>query len=468
MVLRLLGLLVALLVGLALFVVATLSFPRTLEVPERGGVLRDVTVVNPGLGRLEHQDVVVEGGTIVSIEPASEPGMHGERFLLPGLADAHVHFPPAAIPGQGELFAFLYIAHGVTSVRDAGDVDGTATAPAIEAWQAGTQASPRIWSCGPFIDGPETIWANSVVVETPDAARAAVRELKAQGKDCVKAYNSLAREVAAAVHEEAQKQGLPVIGHVSWNGRYEDGVIDDVQHMTAVARRLGDGTVRYPEVMAAWPRTDEAHLAEIAAVSREKGIANTPTLATNDRAGKTHAQLAGEPDLRLLPRFYRDVIWNQDPEPEALAILAASRAPFQRAVRFLHEAGVEIRTGTDALANYAVPGASLQRELRLLVEAGFTPEEAWRLSADTANALGGGRLGFVEPGAPADLVLLGADPTVSLDALATIEAVVADGRFYAREDLDEQLHAYQEAFEGAVYEAITVPIVRRVLGQVEE
>jgi imidazolonepropionase-like amidohydrolase len=111
-----------------------------------------------------------------------------------------------------------------------------------------------------------------------------------------------------------------------------------------------------------------------------------------------------------------------------------------------------------------VPGASLHRELRLLVDAGFTPEEALTLSMrDSAEFLGVPGLGSLRVGAPAELLIFREDPTRSLDALDSLAGVVREGRLYTREMLDAQLARYRGHFEGALYDAIVTPLVRRAL-----
>lgn len=471
-VLRGLGALFLVLVAGGAFVVCTLDLPSPMPMPPQGVILRGVTVVNPGQGHLEAHDMVIAGGDITSVEPTN-----GERdaftgaFVLPGLADAHVHFPPAALPGQTELFAFLFLYHGVTLVRDAGDVDGTATALARDGVASGTFPGPRILACGPFVDGPGGIWSNSIVVEDAEQARSAARAVADAGFDCVKAYNELSPEAAHALREEAAELGLEIIGHVPRKLTYEEARLDDVQHLIGVATPLDDETIEYPQVMRAWALTDAARLEHIADFSRRNGITNTPTLVTNERraAAGDYEASRESPDAKLLPRFYRDVIWSptegtlRGMTPGDFEVMQAARAPMLRAVKALYDAGAPLRTGTDVLNPFIVPGASLHRELALFVEAGLSPEQALAVSRDTANTLGGGRTGWLEAGAPADVLVFREDPAQDLAALDTLEAVVVEGRLYTREELDRQLAAYQDAFDSAAYDAITLPLVRRAL-----
>jgi imidazolonepropionase-like amidohydrolase len=130
----------------------------------------------------------------------------------------------------------------------------------------------------------------------------------------------------------------------------------------------------------------------------------------------------------------------------------------------MHDAGVRLHSGTDALVAFVVPGASLHRELRLFVRAGLTPEQALAISTRaSAEFLGVPELGRLRAGAPAELAIFRDDPTQSLDALDTLLGVVRDGRLYSRADLDAQLERYRSHFEGGLYDALLTPLVRRAV-----
>src|SRR5690606_13519892 len=269
----------------------------------------------PGQGRLERRSIVIEGDRIAAIrEPqGSDPGRWANRTVLPGFVDMHVHFPPPRGLGQTELFAFLFLAHGVTSVRDAGDVDGSATAPARDGVREGRFPGPHVFACGPFVDGPEPLWKNSLVVTSADEARAAVDRVADAGFDCVKVYDGLPREALAGLKEQAARRGLPVIGHVPRSTPYLEAALDDVQHLTGIARR-DDDPRPFLDVLDGWPGFDDAQMAALARAIADAGIANTPTLVVVDRvaAAREPARAAAEPDVRLLPRLYRDAVWSRD------------------------------------------------------------------------------------------------------------------------------------------------------------
>jgi imidazolonepropionase-like amidohydrolase len=459
------------------FVWWSLAPPAPLAVPERGARLGDVTLVNPGGERLVSRSVLVEGAAIAAIEPsAGAGGPFAGRFVLPGLVDMHVHFPPPMGLGQTELFAFLFLLHGVTTVRDAGDVDGTASAPAREGVREARFPGPRVFACGPFLDGPEPLWPNSLVVRDAAEARAAVERVAAAGFDCLKVYDRLPAEALAAAREEAAKRGLPVIGHVPRAVSYLDARLDDVQHLTGIGRPAGD-LRPFPEVLQQ-PALSGAELADLARQSAARGIANTPTRVTLERIHATRDLEAARrsPAALLLPRLYRDVIWSpegsrllRDLDAADYELLAGARERGARTVRALHAAGARVYAGSDVLNPFVVPGESLHRELALLVEAGLTPEEAWVAATSAPGELLGRRglpnLGVLVPGAPADLLVFREDPTRDLAALASLEAVIADGRLYSREALEEQLARYRAYADGWLFDRVSVALTRRVLAR---
>lgn len=473
--LRIAGALVLLLLLAGGGIYLILKPPAPLPLPPQEVVLDDVTVVRPGDGREEHRRVIVRGGEIVAIEPAGAPGgAYGGMFVLPGLVDMHVHFPPSTLSGQTELFAFLFLYHGVTAVRDAGDVDGSASEPARTGVATGRFPGPRIRSCGPFVDGEPPLWKNSLIARNPEEGRRAVATLAERGFDCVKAYNQLDADTLAAIREAAAARGLPVIGHVPHRVPYEAARLDDAQHLIGIAPPPEDESLVFPFVLQTYEKLDDARLDFLIGESVRSGIANTPTLITIDRLihSQDYAAIQREPDAQLLPRFYREVVWNPDGgtsvagtmKGEDFAMVRRAFEVMKRVVRRMYLGGVRLHTGTDTLIAFVVPGASLHRELRLLVDAGFTPEEALALSMrDSAADLGVLGLGALRPGAPADLLVFRRDPTQDLAALDSLEGVVRDGRFYSRAALDAQLARYRAHFDGAAYDAIVTPLVRRAL-----
>jgi hypothetical protein len=392
-VLRILLATVAVFVGVAaaLFAVVAIAFrpPQPLAVPQPGALLVDVNTINPGGERRYHVDLTIRDGKIENIADHVVGGAEGQEnyhlaggFVLPGLIDLHVHSTqdPSGTSHDIELFSLLYLANGVTAVRDTGNFDGTIL-KTRNAIAKGQFAGPRIFACGPIFDGDPPFWPGSHVVHNAEEARRGVDEVAETGVDCIKAYSFLTADALAGLREGAAKHGLPIIGHVPLAVPFEDAHLDDVQHLTGVPRpiKTAMGWAAWAE---SWIQLDEARIEFIVRTSLEQGIAHTPTIVVWQQMAALvdYPALLHDPDAELLPRYYREVIWkpgglvNTKGSPtDSWRALGAALPNMTLMVRRLHEAGVTLHVGTDVLNPFVIPGLSLHQELRNFVKAGFTP-----------------------------------------------------------------------------------------------
>ena len=445
-------------IGVAL-VAWTYRLP-TLAVPDQSRLaLADVTVVNPGGGRAAHRTIELSHGRIVAITDGAAPEADRRfagMFVLPGLIDMHVHQPPAIWTRDVRLFEILFLAHGVTTVRDAGCSDDSI-------WDRrrridrGDEPGPRIVACGRILDGDPPVWPGSLVVRTPAEARAAVDDMVDAGADCIKVYERLDAETLAAIRTAAAARGRPVIGHVPRAVPFEEARLADVQHLTGAPLPT---SVLGP-VAAGWRAVDDARMDQIVRVSQEQGIAHTPTLVVLHRMAALGdvPPLLDHPSAHLLPRYYREISWRVP--RDLVAGLSEVLSRMDRLVVWLHEAGVRIHAGSDTSNAFVVPGASLHEELRLLVGAGLSPEAAWvAATRDAGASLATPGLGTVVVDAPADLLVFRADPTRDLGNLDTLEAVIAQGRLYSRVTLDAAVTRAREMFDGPVADALSTGLVR--------
>jgi imidazolonepropionase-like amidohydrolase len=108
----------------------------------------------------------------------------------------------------------------------------------------------------------------------------------------------------------------------------------------------------------------------------------------------------------------------------------------------LHQAGIPLLLGTDSAILAVVPGFSIHDELSILVENGFTPYEAIKTSTLNASAvvekmIGEGDFGTIEVGKRADLLLVDGNPLEDVDSIRDLRGVMAAGRWYSRELLDQ-------------------------------
>ena len=202
-----------------LALVAVSAFP--VHAQEPGFAIVNVDVIPMDSERvLEDQTVVVRDGVIQSVSataattlPTGLPQIDGsDRFLMPGLADLHVHLRHA-----DELVN--YLAWGVTTVMHLGG-SGQSGRQQLEYRReigAGARLGPVIYTTDRILDGDPAIATGAHGVTTEHGARQIVRDLADGGFDFVKIYNNVSRPVFDAIVDEAGKHGLAVIGHIPRN-----------------------------------------------------------------------------------------------------------------------------------------------------------------------------------------------------------------------------------------------------------
>ncbi len=164
---------------------------------------------------LPEQTVVIEGERILSIGPAGAlsvpPGatvIDGSgRFLMPGLADMHVHVRVPFDDGP------LYLAAGITTALSLGT--GARASTVALAWQKVLQERERTRTTGfmgptLYVAGPQ-IQGNAS--DTPDADERIVRDNAESGFDVVKVHGDVSPESFDRLHDTARRLGIRVTGH---------------------------------------------------------------------------------------------------------------------------------------------------------------------------------------------------------------------------------------------------------------
>jgi imidazolonepropionase-like amidohydrolase len=326
------------------------------------------------------------------------------KFVIPGLWDMHGHLTDAT-----ETALPLLIENGVTGVRDmGGDLDQ------INEWreeiESGARLGPHIVCAGPFVDGPKDA-KHRLVVTTPDEARAAVESLKEKGVDFIKTHNALTRETFFAVLEAARAQGIPVAVHLPKGIGMIEASNAGAKSLEHIEMLVESGA--YGPGMTARTIKDA-----VAAVS---GDAGAKIFATFVKNGTWYV-----PTLVAYERGF--VLWGD--QPAKVKVRSDVQGMQIGLVREMHEAGVQMMTGSDFSDWALVPGIDLHNELALFVLAGFTPIEAIQAATlKPAQFLEREKdLGTIEVGKIADLVLLDMNPIEDISHTRKIHAVVVAGK----------------------------------------
>lgn len=440
-------------------------WPPSLPVAPEWQVLSGLTVINPGRDRRENQTITMRGGRIESIDdPAPNlrilprTRLFEHRYALPGLIDMDVR----GLPGAGQLqrlFGVWFLAAGVTTVRDVGPVDGGFVA-LQERIAAAEIPWPRVIACGDTLAGDPQACPRGRLVSDPAAAQRAVDEVAAMGAPCVAVHWSLGGAALAAVRAAAARHGLPVVGDQPIGVALAGAALDDVRLTSAVS---APSSARRPsDWLRAWQGLDAAAIDALARSAAAQPTAYTPNLLRWAQLTPNDTLLEQRWLGDLLPRFYREVVW-----PDGLVELAggdrrmttedvaAALANMRIAVRRLHEAGVAIHVGSATPSPYVVPGYGLWHEMMQLVSAGIPLEDVWTAATRGAGAaLAIPQLGTLEPGAPADLLIFGKDPTREPDAITSLEAVVTRGRLYPKPLLNGYVLEHARYVRSAVYDGL--------------
>jgi imidazolonepropionase-like amidohydrolase len=472
-ILAVLGVVLGLTVAMLVVVLGVLPLPH-VDVPERVGLrIAGLTIVQPGQGRRLNHSLTLANGQIEVITPTASTEISNLEelrgaYALPGLVDMHVHHMPD-IAGLTQLWDLLLVAHGVTTVRDLGVTSATDSGPMVslsKRVENGDVIGPRILYCGPTLDGDPPSISHFRAVRSADEARETVTELAKDGCSCVKTYNLMGPELFHAVHHAAEEQSLRHVAHLP-NGMDVSDVRDiELQHYAGIGS--AETIERFSDYWVRWPDLSEADLAEIVTMSRDQNITHTPTMAMwTNMSLMFNPDAKSLPHARLLPRFFRDVMWTAEGGEPQLRTLTAKKMDalaqvipkMQQLTRMLHAGGVPTFVGTDPVMPHSVPGRAVHQEMRLFVEAGFTPEQVWEIATKAAGDwLGNPRIGRLEAGAYADVLFFKKDPTRDLAHLDTLAGVIADGRYYSRQALDEAITKQREHFEGDLYDTLTMTV----------
>jgi imidazolonepropionase-like amidohydrolase len=409
---------------------------------------------------LPDHTVLVRDGRIAAVGPAREVPVPGDavridaggQYLLPGLADMHVHLEHSDDPRTLAMF----LASGVTTVRN---MDGR---PYILRWREqvrrGDLPGPSIHTAGPVLDGDPPVLADNLSVRDAAEARAAVLGQAADGYDFVKVYANLSAESYQAVLETAREAGLPVAGHLPRQVALEQALRAGqhaIEHLSDLHRvvEADDSPFRdrfhWAKLYLAMP-ADSARMADAAQRIAESGAWAVPTLVERERSLAPPATVnrwMDEPQMAHVPARWRR-LWAEQVgriaarmDADDWEMLERGRENRYRMVRALHRAGAGVLVGTDTPNPFVVPGSALHGELAHLEAAGL-PRDAVLAAATREAARFLGELeewGTVEPGKRADLLLVAGNPLDDLGRLRRPTGVVARGRWYPASRLTEAL-----------------------------
>jgi imidazolonepropionase-like amidohydrolase len=456
---------IALVLGLSIFAITVRAEKIALD---------GATLIDPSRNEVRdpstNTTIIINGDRIERIGPKIlEKGTHvidcKGKFILPGYIDTHIHFFQSGdlftrpdivdltkVRSYSEEVAWVkshlpdvfsrYLRSGITSVVDVG---GPFWNFEVRKLANATQKAPRVAVAGPLISSvsrPQLDLGDPPIVkiDTPEQAREFVRKLAAQNPDLVKIWYIVDKDhpvgsfrpIVRATVEESHAHKLRVAVHATEletaRAAVEEGA--DVLVHSVIDKPMDNAFVK---------------------LLKDRHTILCPTLVVFERYGRTFAN-----KLNLTPE---EKAWGnpeviatldvtklpQDQLPERVkTALADPNAALERIkkiheialknLKTLEDAGVTIAAGTDAGNIGTIHGPALFREFQLMKEAGLTPMQILQCATANAAKLFGGetgaRIGKIENGYLADLVILNSNPLDDIAHASDIDTVIKNGVVY--------------------------------------
>jgi imidazolonepropionase-like amidohydrolase len=467
----------------------------------------NATIIDIYTGAEAVRDILIREGRIIDIQPQGILNNSQRlknvisidasgQYAIPGLWDMHVHMN-YILELSDDWMAPLFIAYGVTNVRDMGGEFDRILTLQQQLKQPGVVA-PKLWFAGPVIDGSPAVFDGrgefmkqfptmpKVPVDTPEAAIAFVDRLAATGVHFIKPYEMLRPDVFSAMVKRAHHHGLLVDGHVPQRMTISEAIaagMDGIVHMKGVdygcardpqalkAERVSilnqmdehasGGTawmkvlgVAVPKAMA---QQDPDRCDALIKLFVNNGTWHTPgisteaflaTLADGNNLAQWHDATQAMPAVARARKSaqYDQLMGGHEERAKLVQHMVDKYGWKQQLIKKMHHAGVKLLAGTDTPA-LLPPGFSLHHELEILVKAGLSPLAA--LQTATINPARffnvENEQGAIEIGKVADIVFLNANPLDDINNTSAINTVIARGQIFDRAALDALMSQYTNA-----------------------
>jgi imidazolonepropionase-like amidohydrolase len=363
-----------------------------------------------------------------------------EDYLIPGLFDLHAHYA-LDLRGEGridddEVYPALFLANGVTSTFPAGEVEPEKMRDLRLRIERGEQEGPRLFNSGPYFGSARRGWDRSITAERIEAE---VDYWVSQGARGFKAKGIAPHHLEALI-EAAHKHGVTVTGHLDSGFRGSvnprDAIlmgIDRIEHFAGGDAMTADRPA-YSSLVEMTPEMPEFQ--RIVELYIERGVYFDATLSAYGYWAHRDPEVYEyfEPEMDYLTPYARQIVEAQLPRrviEQFEEIYWVKRGLIKK---FYDLGGGHLITlGTDhpSWGEFFSP-FSVHRELHALALSGIPPAAVLKIATiNSARALRvDDRLGTLEPGKLADLMIMKGDPLEDIRNTRNVHSVVKGGLFY--------------------------------------
>ncbi len=371
---------------------------------------------------LDNACIIIEGDkiafagsqSVADIPPTAVRIDATGKCVLPGLLDAHFHARDSA-----KTLVEYELSNGITAFRDPGHPFN------FYDWLSNSDTViPRVFLCGGHLDAEPPAWPDqAVVVGSNQQAIAAVNQHVDRGASAIKVYMHLPLGFIESACSAASARGVPVTAHlelIDADQAIRAGVVG-IEHITSFGTCLAEPE-HAQEFKQALIEDSAARHVWRPRLWQRVSLDNNPRL---------------EPLLELIVQrqtfisptlaIFEARADEKDATPEQVVAFANMMEFFA----LCHQRGARIVVGSHTAAPYASRGKAYVREVELMAQAGMSP-----LSIITAatknNAIFFGahdRLGTIEAGKQADLIIIDGDPTERISDLDKVDRVMLGGHW---------------------------------------
>lgn len=434
-------------------------------------IIKNVNLIDIATGSIEKKDIFITNGRVTYIITKGKERAYYKaktiinakgKYALPGFWDNHVHFRGGdSLVDDNKNLLKLFIANGITTVRDAG---GDLT-PQVMQWKKAIEKEellgPTIFTSGPKLDGPNATWAGSLVVETNNDIINALDSLAKIPTDYVKLYDSrISSEAYLNTIKEAEKRGIITSGHMPFTVELDEAInagIDGIEHLYYIMKGCSSKEAQITEQLRrkeisfweAMPALQVSYSNAVAATTfnkmKEKQVYSIPTLHIGkvlsylDEVNHSKDDYLKYMGNGIIKTYEGRIDRVKNSNPETIQNRKELDAFFGKLAKNMSDAGVSLLAGSDsgAFNSYTYPGVSLHKELEAMVAVGISPLQALQNSAYKGSQFlkKDNDYGRLIENNIADIVLLNENPLEDIKQTRNLAYVIKGNQVLDKEEL---------------------------------